>query len=252
MIRPKAMTGKLFGGLSRLKMITRCRFGFLVFAAFMVIPSVFAAPCVSTTNCTYTFDEHNAGSSGFTTSGPFGTVELTLDSGNIDVTLLMFNNFQLIVTGFPGTFGFNDTLGLGNISASGFSSALYSGSTNNGGAEAHDLHFDGFGDFDDAAATTGPHAGSGISELTFTLSRTSGTFTSVQQLVELSTGGDGSEYFVADAFDPKCGSTTNTACTGLVGVSSLSSTVPEPISSALVGAGLISLFFLRRHFNFLA
>jgi hypothetical protein len=34
--------------------------------------------------------------------------------------------------------------------------------------------------------------------------------------------------------------------TGLVGATKTSSTTPEPISSALVGTGLISLFFLRR------
>jgi len=100
----------------------------------------------------------------------------------------------LINTGFPGTFGFNDSIGLGDITAGSFSSTHYSGSANNGGTDtnANDLHFGGFGYFDDAAATTGPHAGSSdaISTLTFVLSRTgSNTFSSIQQLIETPTGG---------------------------------------------------------------
>jgi hypothetical protein len=142
---------------------------------------------------------------------------------------------------------------LGDITSGSFSSGLYSGSANNGGVDSHpggDLNFDGFGFFDDAAATTGPSAGnvSAVHDLTFTISRSLG-FTSIQQLVELNSGGDGNVYFTADVFDTQCGSSTNTACTGLIGVGTLSGfsgTVPEPITSGLVGTGLISLFFLRR------
>jgi hypothetical protein len=215
-----------------------------------IVPSANASACASTTDCTYTFDEHNSGSTGFTTSGPFGTVELTLSGGNINVTLDVLSTFNLIDTGFAGTFGFNDNLELGDITAGSFSSGLYSGSANNGGVDSHpggDLNYDGFGFFDDAAATTGPSAGNAnaVSHLTFTISRPGG-FSSIQQLVELNSGGDGNAYFVADVFDTNCGSSTNTACTGLIGVSSLNSPVPEPVSSGLVGIGLIALSLLRR------
>ncbi len=215
-----------------------------------IVPSANASSCASTTDCTYTFDEHNSGSTGFTTSGPFGTVELTLSGGNINVTLDVLSTFKLIDTGFAGTFGFNDNIKAGDITAGSFSSGLYSGSANNVGVDSHpggDLNYDGFGFFDDAAATTGPSAGNAnaVSHLTFTISRPGG-FSSIQQLVELNSGGDGNAYFVADVFDTNCGSSTNTACTGLIGVSSLNSPVPEPISSGLVGIGLIALSLLRR------
>jgi hypothetical protein len=198
---------------------------------------------------------HNGGSTGFA-SGPFGTVELTLVSGKIDVSLSMLPNWVLINTGFAGTFGFNDNFELGDISAGSFSSPNYSGSANNGGSDpAGDLNFDGFGTFDNAAATTGPSAGSAnaISNLSFVISRTLG-FTSVQQLVELNTGGDGSAYFVADVFDKACGAANPNgggACTGLVGVSTLNNNnlnpVPEPSSYlALLGAALAAMVFVAR------
>ncbi|HEX6897258.1 MAG TPA: PEP-CTERM sorting domain-containing protein, partial [Bryobacteraceae bacterium] len=100
-------------------------------------------------------------------------------------------------------------------------------------------------------ATTAPSAGSSnaISTLTFVLSRSGGTFSSVQQLIETpSGGGDGSPYFVADVFDKACGATfgANGACTGLVGVSNLTSPVPEPSSYAFLGTGLLAMVFLIR------
>jgi hypothetical protein len=217
----------------------------------MLVPSLSAAVCVSTTDCTFAFDEHNSGFSGITGSTPYGTVELQLVAGVIDVTLDMASRFRLIVTGFPGTFGYNDTLNDGTPRAGSFSSALYSGTANNGGIEANDLGFDGFGNFDDAAATTGPHAGDAgaVSHLTFAISRSSGTFSSVQQLIELTTGGgDGDAYFVADVFDTACAA--GGACTGLVGVSSNAQvqSVPEPTSYAalLAGFGAIAFVIQRR------
>ena len=234
----------------------RMRLSGIIFAlSALAVPGAFASNCNSTTDCIFTFDIHNAGFSGVTLPGPFGTVEFVLNGGNIDVTLKMNPDLVLIGTGFPATFGFNDDLELGDITAGSFSNVNYSGSTNNGGVDTtggsgSDLHFDGFGYFDDAAATTAPSAGSSnaISTLTFVLSRTGGhTFSSVQQLIETpSGGGDGSPYFVADVFDKACGANGGTACTGLVGVSNLTSPVPEPSSYAFLGTGLLAMLFLIR------
>jgi hypothetical protein len=207
-----------------------------------------------TTDCTYTFDEHNSGFTGITSGGPYGTVELKLVAGVVDVTLNMMPNYNLIVTGFPGTFGYNDTLNDGTPTAGNFSNAAYSGTANNGGVDpANDLHFDGFGFFDDAAATTGPTPGDAgkTNLLTFTISRNGG-FTSVQQLVEQTTGGgDGNAYFVADVFDKACGANGGTGCTGLVGVSDGGGnvqSVPEPTAytALLAGFGAIAFVIQRR------
>ena len=70
----------------------------------------------------------------------------------------------------------------------------------------------------------------------------------MQNLVGLSSG---NIYFAADVFyngtnTPGTGCAEGAACTGLIGVSGGGTATPEPISSALVGTGLISLFFIRR------
>jgi hypothetical protein len=51
------------------------------------------------------------------------------------------NGFLIINTGFPGSFGFVDSLG-GGLTIGNFSSAAYSGATSNA---TNDQHFDGFG-----------------------------------------------------------------------------------------------------------
>ena len=221
---------------------------FLTAIVLSFVPSTFASTCASTTDCAFTFDIHNTSFGGITSSGPYGTVEFTLSGTSILVDIDMLSNYVLVDTGFPGSFGYNATVG--SITAGSFSSSAYSGSANNGGNEAADLHFDGFGYFDDAAATSGPHPGSSstTNELDFTLTRTGG-FSSVQQLIEVPTGGgDGSPYFVADVFDKACGASGGSACTGLVGVSNLTSATPEPNAISLVSVGVLAgaFFFQRR------
>ena len=85
--------------------------------------------------------------------------------------------FRIINTGFPGSFGFADTLG-GGLTIGNFSSALYSGFLSDA---TNDLLWDGFGDSNDAAATTGPNSANGINEVTFTASKAG--LTDVNQLL---------------------------------------------------------------------
>jgi hypothetical protein len=199
---------------------------------------------------------HNSGPTTFG-SGPYGTLELTLQGSNILVNIDLANGFGLINTGFPnggGTdyaFGFNDNLAAANFSYSGFTPSTYSGGTTSAGT----YQFDGFGDFDRAAATTSLANTAGSNTLSFLITRTGG-FTSIQNIVSQSTGGT-PVYFVADVFyngtlTPGTGCPAGAGCTGLIGVSTLngfSSTVPEPVTSTLVGTGLVALFFLRRRSN---
>src|SRR6185369_691546 len=101
-----------------------------------------------------------------------------------------------------------------------------------------------------AAANTSLGNTAGANVVSFVITRVGG-FDSVQNLVGQSSGG---LYFAADVFyngtnTPGTGCANGASCTGLIGVSGAGSPVPEPISSALVGTGLISLFFLRRRTN---
>src|SRR5579864_5142546 len=128
----------------------------LALCPIMLVSNLSAASiCSNTTDCLLTLSQGNAGS-GFG-SGDFGTVEISLntttDVATVDVKLA--SGFQIINTGFPGSFGFADNLG-GGLTIGNFSSALYSGAIS---AATNVEHFDGFGYANNAAATTGPHAG---------------------------------------------------------------------------------------------
>ena len=221
-------------------------------AAAIVAPSAQASVCSDAKSCTFTFDVHNDGPTTFG-SGPYGTLGLVLNGDNtITATIDLADGFGLINTGFPnggGTnygFGFND-----NLTAANFSYGSYNPNTYNGGTTAAGSYqFDGFGNFDRAAANTSLGNTAGANVVSFVITRVGG-FDSVQNLVGQSSGG---LYFAADVFyngtnTPGTGCANGASCTGLIGVSGAGSPVPEPISSALVGTGLISLFFLRRRTN---
>jgi hypothetical protein len=224
---------------------------FMGIIAAMVVPSASASICSDANDCTFNFDIHNMGPTTFG-SGPYGTLNLQLEGNTIKATIDLADGFGLINTGFPngpGTsyaFGFND-----NLAAADFSYGTYSPDTYSGGtAAAGAYQFDGFGDFDRAAAHTDMANTGGANVVSFTITRTGG-FDSVQNLVGQSSK---NVYFAADVFyngsnTPGSGCPMQSSCTGLIGVSGGGSPVPEPISSALVGTGLISLFFLRRRRN---
>ncbi len=207
-------------------------------------PILRADPCTNT-DCTFTFDEHNS-FSGITSAGPYGTVELVQTAANaIAFHINMDPNYVLIKTGFAGVFGFNDNMGsaftIGNFVAP----SAYSGSSTSGG-----LKFDGFGqNWDDAAATSGPSVGDGtaVSAISFTVTKNSGNFANIFDLVALEApeGGAGPAYFVADVYDKACGSGGGTACTGLVAVSGIPSrTIPEPASTIPAAAGMAALIVI--------
>jgi len=140
-----------------------------------------------------------------------------------------------INTGFPGSFGFVDNLG-GGLTIGNFSSPLYFGAVSDA---TNDLHFDGFGFANNAAATTGPNSASGFNEVSFTVS--DGTdLTNVNDLLNLFSpaGGDGPAFFVVDAFNSNT-SGPGAGKTGLLAVSGSNTPVPEPNCPAMLGAGLI-------------
>jgi hypothetical protein len=116
------------------------------------VPSpFFAGLCASTTDCTLTLNVGNSGS-GFGT-GNFGTVHLGLNITThvATVTVDLANGLFIIDTGFPGSFGFVDSLG-GGLTIGNFSSAAYSGSISHA---TNDQHFDGFGFVNDVGPRQG-------------------------------------------------------------------------------------------------
>ena len=211
-------------------------------------PSLATPLCSSTTNCTLGFTATN----GFISppaTGNDGTVALTLDSSTntVTVTIALNSNFGLIKTGFTYAVGFNDTLG-GGLTTDNFSPNTYSGSASD---NTQALHFDGFGYFNDGAASTTPGSGNthGSSNLSFDVHGSN--LTDVNDIVSPSTGaaGNGNAYFVVDVYDSVSGKT------GLLGAFNTTSTdgtsggntgtVPEPASTALLAVGLLGLALVR-------
>jgi|SRR5579864_5138745 len=200
----------------------------VILAAVALAPAANATVC-TTTDCTYTFDTTAVSAFG---AGPFGTVELTLVGSLIDFSIKLAPGFTLIDTGTHEAFTFNDTL-TGGVTISAISSATYTQGTG-------PFNNPGFSTFTDGliSTTCTNGGGCGSNTLTFDVSRTGG-FTSVQQLVALSTGAGTAAYFSADV--------ALNGATGTIGVSTAPTpSVPEPITSALVGAGLIGLAFVHR------
>lgn len=201
--------------------------------ALTIAPASATTLCVNPLDCTLTLTQGNS-SSGFGT-GNFGTVHL-VDNGTdqVTITVALHSGWNIIKTGFPGSFGFTDSLS-GIPTIGNFSSNLYSGSIAH---TTQDLHFDGFGYFADAAATTGPHNGQGLQTVSFTVTQSG--LNDVNDLLNLSAtpAGDGRGYFVVDAgqIDGR---------TGLLAVTGPNSSVPEP-SYAWFIAGLGGAAFLLR------
>ena len=221
----------------------------IVLALGMIITPAMAGLCTDTLDCTLTLDETNTGFSSTNTvqTGDFGTIHLTLDStthvATVDVDLA--SGFQIINTGFPGSFGFVDSLG-GGLTIGNFSSNLYSGAISHA---TTDQHFDGFGYANNSAATTGPHAGNGLQEVSFTVSKGS-SLTDVNQLVNAFSppAGAGTTFFVVDAYDSNSGGNLG-GRTGLLGVSGTATVVPEPRGLVFVLLGVFSVlgWFVRRY-----
>ncbi len=214
----------------------------LTAAALLVSSPVAAGLCASTTGCSLVLDAGNTGS-GFGT-GDFGTVSLSLSGNTVHVTVSLASGFYIIGTGFPGSFGFSDSLG-GGLTIDNFSSGAYSGALSHA---TNDLHFDGFGFFNDAAATTAPSPGSVSALSTVSFDVSGADLTDVNQLVNFANpaGGDGAVVFVVDAINRNT-SGAGAGNTGLIGATGISRRdAPEPASLALMVAGLAGLAVVRR------
>src|SRR5690349_23368825 len=169
----------------------------------------------------------------------YGTITLTLNgSGGIDVSISLLAGNRIVNTGFGASVAFNSTLGgqIGVTGLPGTYTLVNSGNPSN-------IGMDGFGTFHYGVLFNANGGGAGTdSSLTFTVTRTGG-FSSVNQLLALSTNPPGSiqSFFAVDIICDSCG-----PATGVVGTSA----VPEPASMVLLGTGLATLAAgLRKRFK---
>ncbi|MGH9647147.1 MAG: PEP-CTERM sorting domain-containing protein [Bryobacteraceae bacterium] len=205
-------------------------------AAVIMVPSANASVCASTTDCIFNLNSTEVVAFG---AGPYGTVELKLDGSAIDFTVDLADGFgfNLIDSGTHEAFSFNNEIG-GTLALSGFSSSLYS---DYGAGPGTNPPFSSFTNAVKSSCTNG--SGCGVNKLTFAVNRTGG-FTDVNQLIGPSTGNGTVAYFAADIANLD-------GVTGVVGATGagIPNTVPEPVSSGLMGIGLIAMGLLRRRRN---
>ncbi len=160
----------------------------------------------------------------------YGTITLTLVGSSIQVDISLLPGNRIVHTGFAASVAFNYT-GSGQISVSGLPANYSLVNSGNSGA----IGMDGFGTFE-YGVVFGPNGGGAgtDSSLSFTVSRVGG-FSSVFELMQLSTNPPGS-IESPWAIDIICDS-----CNGQTGVIGTSGAVPEPTSMLLLGSGLLGL-----------
>lgn len=163
---------------------------------------------------------------------PYGTVTLTLNgSGGIDVQVSLLAGNRIVKTGFAASVAFNSTSDV-QIGVTGLDPDYSLLNSGNPGA----IGMNGFGTFQYGVVFLHNGGGAGTdSSLSFTVTRAGG-FSSVNELLELSTNPPGSieSLWAVDIICDSC-----QGATGVIGTSDPVQSVPEPASMLLLGSGLL-------------
>jgi len=168
----------------------------------------------------------------------YGSITLTLVGNAIQVDISLLPGNRIVNTGFDASVAFNFT-GSGQIGVTGLPGTYTL--VNSGNPSS--IGMDGFGTFEYGVLFNVQGGGAGTdSSLTFTVTRVGG-FSSVFELMQLSTNPPGSFQtpWAVDIICDSCG-----PATGVVGTTG----VPEPTSMLLLGSGLATLAAgLRKRFK---
>ena len=200
------------------------------FGAMLAVLAV--APALNAASITYTLTQD--GCSGGCGASPFGTITLT-DQGSGSTATVLVTETLAAGERFAGT-GAGQALEF-NVTGSNITITNITANFVVGPAPATASTFGTFLYSVSCGTCVGGQAGNPAGPLSFTVGSSSGGIT-ISNFIANS----GGYFFSSDIV----GASGNPPPTGNVAAIGNTSSVPEPISSALVGGGLLSLFLLRR------